>query len=800
MLTNYLKIALRTLWQNRLFTAINMLGLIVGVAGGLLIYLFLRHHLSTDRHHVHYERIVRISTDLHLDDGTVEHNPEAPPPMAQALRTRYPQVEQAGFLAGFSDMNVSFRRPGSSQVFRFLEHTGVGFAEPEWLDVLTYTFLYGHPQKALRAPNQAILTESWAKRYFGSTAGAFGQTVTLNHKAVVTVVGIVADPPGPTDTEQGLLVSLSTINQVGVGQGMTNDWYSLNSTNRVYARLKNPETLPHLQQAMPALTKREYGKSARFFRFVVQPLSELHFDVARDPAHSIRPSLLWSIGAIGVLIILAACINFVNLATAQAVGRGKEVGVRKALGSSKRQVAGQFFIETGLISFVATGMAVLLVVALLPHFNEWLQLQLSLSADRLTVGIVAGIFISITFLSGAYPAGILSGFSPWEALRGKLSTPTGSLSARKALVIGQFAVCQLLLLSALVVARQVQYLQQADLGYKKENVLLVSLPFDQAARHSAFKQTLANSADVRSVSLSALPPSSSSMFGGQIKFNGRADWEKFAIRDRLADADYLRTYNLHLLAGRNITPGDTIWEFVINETLLHKLGYQNPEQVLGKRIWHYLVPAWLPVVGVVKDFNLKSLRDEVAPCIIANWSPWYRWAGVRITGQDPTQTIQHIRQIYQQIFPDEVFEYQFLDDQVASFYETERLITRLVNTFTLLAVLICCLGLYGLVLHMVQQRTKEIGVRKVLGASVLSLVILLNKDFLKLVVVAIVVASPVAWYLMQSWLENYTYRVQIEWWGLALSGLLSVSIALLTVSYQSIRAALMNPAKSLRTE
>ncbi len=801
MLSNYLKIAWRNLLRYRNFTMLNTVGLGVGVAGALLIFLFLRYHLSTDRHQPHFNRIVRISTDLHLDDGSVEYNAEGPPPLAKALRTHYPQVEQAGFLLGIRELNVSLRRPGETQITRFLEHEGIGFVEPDWLEVMTYAWLQGDPKTALRAPNQAVLTESWAKRYFG-TVNALGQTLTLDNKAVVRVTGIVADPPGPTDTDLGLFVSLPTMYQVGVSAGAENDWWMLNSINRVYARLRNPDAITSLQATLPTLAKQHYGKMAQTFQFVVQPLADLHFDVARDPTHAVQPTLLWSLAVVGLLLIVAACINFINLATAQTLRRGKEVGIRKTLGSSRGQLAGQFLLETLLVSVAATGLGVVLASLTLPLFANWLRLPLSLQPDALTVGFVFTLLFVVVALSGAYPALVLSGVSPWSALRGKLTASAGGLSVRRGLVVVQFVVCQGLIIGALVINYQVRFMQQTDPGFAKDNVVTVRLPYGQKARHDAFKQKLSAYAPIRSVSLSALPPATvaTAMNGGQIKANGKPDWESYPVRERLADADYLPTYGLRLLAGRNITPGDTIRDYVINEALMRKLGFQRPEQALGYRLQYHLSAVPLPIVGVVKDFYQRSLRHEVGPCLIANWSAWYRTAGIRIAGQNPAQTLQFIEQTWQQVFPDQVFEYEFLDKQVARLYETERLTGQLVSTFTLLAILICCLGLFGLVSHVVVQRTKEIGVRKVLGASVMSIVALLSKDFLVLVLIAILLASPVAWYAMSRWLEGFAYKIAIEWWVFALAGLLAVGIALVTVSFQSVKAALMNPVKSLRSE
>ena len=798
MLTNYLKIALRNLRAQRSYALLNIAGLSVGMAGALMVFLFLRHHLSTDRHHTRFNRIFRIVTDVHLDDGSVEYDPEAPLPMAEALRTDYPQVEQAAFLIMLRELNVRVEQSGNNAPRRFREKQGVGLVELAWFGIMDYTWQRGNPKTALRAPGSVVLTESRAKKYFGNI-DPMGQTLMLNNKVEATVTGVLADPPLTTDTPLDVFVSLATLRQLDPEYDTT-DWYWLNSTNRLYVTLKKPEDAPVLERAFTALAKKHYGPDASVFQFHVQPMRDFHFDVARG-GNSIRASLLWSLGAVGLLLIVAACINFINLATAQALRRGKEVGIRKTLGSTRGQLVRQFMLETTLIVVTATALSVLLAAGVLPVFNDWVQVPLSLRLDWINMLFISLLLAGTVLLAGGYPALVLSGFSPHLALRGSLAASvSGSFNLRRVLIVAQFAVCQALIIGALVVAHQVRYIQRTDLGFRKDNVALVSLPYGQKSNEEAFKQQLLPYADVQSVSLTVLPPSSSVGYGGSFKFNGSAEWSKFPIRERLADADYLDTYGLKLLAGRNITPGDTIREYLINETLLHKLGFKNPQDILGKKLQYYLSSVPLPIVGVVADFHQKSLREKIEPIFIASKADSYRLASIRVSGNDPARTLERIQEIWQKTFPDEVFEYHFLDEQLARLYETETLTARLVNVFTGIAILICCLGLYGLVSFVVVQRTKEIGVRKVLGASVASIVALLSKDFLKLVLVAVIIASPIAWYFMDQWLTDFAYKVDIGWWVFALAGGLAVGIALLTVSFQSVKAALANPVESLRSE
>ncbi|QHV94460.1 ABC transporter permease [Spirosoma endbachense] len=798
MFRNYLKIAFRNLNAQRAYTLLNVVGLTIGMAGGLLIFLFIYHHLNTDRHHAKFDRIYRIVLDLHLDDGSIEHYPEAPLPMSKTLRTDYPQVDQAAFLRMNRSLTVSINRPGQTSPNRFLEQEGTAIVEAELFQIFDYQWLGGNPKTALREPNSVVLTESWAKRYFGDS-DPMGQVMELDHKVNATVTGLVADPVRPTDTNIGLFISMPTIRQLDP-EFDVHEWGQLSSTNRLYCTLKDnkPATARQIETTFPALSKKHFGDVAKAFHFHIQPLADIHFDVQRVGG-VIRLSLLGSLGLIGLFLIVIACINFVNLATAQAFRRSKEVGIRKTLGSSRIQLARQFLLETSLIVVIATILAMLVVVVSLPLFSNRVHISLSLKPNGPMLLFIGLLMAIVVLLAGGYPAFVLSGFSPWASLRGKLmASSLGGYSLRKGLVVLQFVICQILLVGSLVVMKQMNFIRQTDLGFQKDNVLIVNLPNSGKETWQAFKNKLNQYPDIKAVTLQYRPPSAGVMNGGSFKFGSKTEWVTFPVRERLADADYLKAYNLQLVAGRNISEGDSIREYVINETLAHKLGFRNPQDIIGKPMQYYLSQVPLPIVGVVKDFHQKSLHEAIAPCFIASFPAMYRQAGIRISGQSSVQTLAHIRQVWQSLYPTDVFDYEFLNDQLAQFYETETTISQLVNTFALMAMVICGLGLYGLVAFTVGQRTKEIGIRKVLGASVASIVALLSKDFLKLVLTAIVLASPVAWWAMNQWLQDFAYKIDIAWWVFVLAGLLAIAIALLTVSFQSVKAALMNPVKSLR--
>jgi putative ABC transport system permease protein len=644
-----------------------------------------------------------------------------------------------------------------------------------------------------------VITQSLAKKYFGSL-DPMGRTINLNNLTEVKITGVLADPPKTTNTDIQLFISIATLPRL-MPDFNVNDWGWLNSTDRVYFTLKNPLFAPQLEAALPALSKKHFGENASVFQFHVQPLADVHFDVRRVGGNpTVRASLLWSLGAIGLFLILIACINFINMATAQALSRGKEIGIRKTLGSTKRQVMFQFLLETALIVLVAGVLAFLFTLLCIPVFNQWLPNDSTFQFNKHAIGFLLVLIGVVTLLAGGYPAFVLSGFSPWAALKSQLSKSGQSLSLRKLLIVFQFGICQALLVGTLVVTNQVRYLHESDLGFTKDNVVVVNLPDPSTTTFEAFRNDLRAFPAIKSVSASYRPPAAAVMNGGSFKFGGKPTWETFPIRERPADSEYLETYGLHLTAGRNITSGDTIREYLVNEALLKKLNIKDPHQILGRKMETYLSPVALPIVGVVKDFHLRSFHEEIQPCFITTQADRYKKVGIKISGQNSKQTLQFIEQSWQKRYPNEVFMYEYLNDQLAKFYETETLVFQLSVVFAGIAILISCLGLYGLVLFTMTQRTKEIGIRKVLGATVASIITLISKDFLKLVALAILIASPLAWYAMNQWLQDFAYHIDIEWWMIALAGMLATGIALTTVSFQSVKAAMMNPVKSLKVE
>jgi putative ABC transport system permease protein len=683
---------------------------------------------------------------------------------------------------------------------RYLEKEGISFVSPAWFKIFDYKWLAGDPQHALAEPNAVVLTQKWAHKYFGP-ANPMGKLMRVNNQFTFKVTGLLQDFPENTDTKANMLVSLSTYKIIRP-EFPENDWGWIDSNKETFVLLPPNFTAQQFDSAMPAFSRKYHGTDAQIFRHHLQPLTDIHFNEHYKGV--IRKPLLWGLSLIGVFLVVIAGINFVNLATVQSFRRAKEIGVRKVLGSSRGQLFRQFMLETALLTLAATFLSLVLAKFLLPFLNQWtnLSLKLNFPTDPLLGLFLVLLAVAVILLAGFYPALVLAGFNPVQALKGKVALPQmRSVSLRKALVVTQFVIAQVLIICTLVIANQMKLFRNADLGFKAEAVVMVPLPEQTTGKIKALRNELKQHTNVRQVSFCFRAPASTTNNGGSFKYANRTEWETFPVRAKWGDSEYLATFGLKLLAGRNITDRDSTLELLVNETLLRKLQIRDPNQVLGKQIIvGELGDKPGKVVGVVKDFNLRSLHTDIEPCVIGNAPNIYQYAAIALQGSRITSSLATIREKWQAIYPQEVFEYQFLDEQLAHFYATEEMLGKLIQAFTWLAICISCLGLYGLISFTTVQRTKEIGIRKVLGASSATIVRLLTTDFLRLVLLANVIAWPLAGWAMHKWLQDFAYRTNISWWIFALAGLAAVGIALLTVSYQALKAAVANPVKSLRSE
>lgn len=792
MLKNYLKIAVRNLSKNKIYTFINVLGLSLGIFGSLVIFQLIKFHLLTDSHHQNSKNIYRVVMNLHLDDGSIEHEKGSPYILHEALKNDFSSVENVAYL-GQQELTLSIPSKNGSSA-KFLEKEAAAFIGADYFKVFDYQWLIGQAT-SLDTPSTVVLTEKYAKKYFGEVS-PINKVLIINNLTPVKVVGILKDIPETTDLKTEVFVSIPTLKTI-VNDDSFTEWAWFMKQRETYICLKNNTSKTAFEAQLLTFSKKYYGEMSKYYRFQLQELSDVHFNL--DFGGKISKSSIYLFSAIGILLLLVACINFINLSTAQSFKRFKEIGVRKTLGSSQAQILWQFIVEVAIITLLSVFFAIILAYFVTPLVNDWLSVNITFRQffdNQMLIFLPILILFTIT-VAGLYPSLVVSGYNPINVLKGITKSSKTGLSLRKGLVVSQFSVSIVLVAVAILVVWQIRFLHNKDIGSTKDLIIHVQIP--DTEHLETLKNRILQKPFVESISFARRPPSAEKGgSGGTIKFENR-DWEKFVARSKIADENYLDTYQIKLLTGRKPVPSDTIREILVNRKLVKDLGLKTPESILNKRLLVGDADGTGVIVGVVADFNNADLYTPIEPTVIFSLKQRYRFAAIRLNNYSGG-ILAELKAIWKGIYPNEVFEYSFYDEELSKLYKREELTRNIIISFALLTIFISCLGLMGLVNLTVSQRTKEIGIRKVLGASVSSITFLLSKDFLKLVFVAIIIASPIAYYFMNKWLNNFAFKVEIEWWIFVLSGVFIITIALLTVSYQSIKAALMNPVKSLKTE
>jgi len=811
MLSNNFKLALRNLRNQRGYTLLNVLGLAVGIAAVLLIYRIVQYELSFNKNFKNYDRIVRVVTKETSLEGEEGFTRGMPLPAMTVVKNTVPQFVASSRVKETWPTVLLPNPTGGPALKKFIMGGNKisFFAEPEFFQVFDFQWLGGEKSTALKDPNTLVLTRDMAERCFDRWENALGKVLLLDNEPM-TVQGVVADPPQNCDMPIELVVSYATLLSNREKYDHREEWGSTSSNDQMFGLLNAAGQLEAAASLVKEVGKKEYSdsESGQLASKVhlLQPFSELHHDdrYGTSATHVTSKSRLWVLSSIGFLVLLMACFNFINLSTAQALRRSKEVGVRKTLGGSQSRLFAQFMSETAVVVLVAAGLGSLLAVLTSPYLKQISEVPTELpflSQPAIWV-FLAVLTVVVTLLSGAYPALVLAGFNPVRALRSQSAADTtGGASVRKGLVVFQFMIAQALIVGTVITLGQLDYIRKMDLGFKKDLVYTFGFNGDSLSQSKlvGFKQRLLQIPNVESVAFGSDQPASGSTWATNFTFGrGTAD-QRFNTTMKFCDADFQNTYGLQMLAGRWLEPSDTSREFVVNETLLQKVGIQNPLDALGKEL-RLGRNNWRSVVGVVKDFHAHSAHREVEPLVITNSLKRMYSAGVKIRPQNIEATTAAIQREFDATYPEQVFDPTFFDESIAEFYIAEDRFSATCRGFAGLAILISCLGLLGLAAHAAQRRTKEIGIRKVLGASVAGITGLLAKDFLKLVVVAIVIASPVAYFFMQKWLADFAYRIDIQWWMFVGAGLAAVLIAFLTVGFQSVKAALANPVKSLRSE
>lgn len=808
MIKNYFKIAWRNITRHKAHAAINISGLALGIAAALLIFIVVKYELSYDTFQKNYHSTYRVVTSSTHLDGSVDYNSGIPCPAYDALKTDFPQFKKIVAVNSSSDnqFTVLGNNPNSdvAESKKFIEEGITVFTDPAYFDIFNVQWLDGNGA-SLAEPGNVILDQSTATKYFGDWKNAAGQYIKMDNTILLRVTGVVADMPSNTSFPIKRFASYETFKNSPDIFGYSAGWGSISSNHQIYFTLPDNVNVKDIEAQMASFVKKHFTNAGSNKRsLVVQPMSDLHFNTRYEALgdHSSSKPILWTLSFIGILIIVMASINFINLATAQAVGRSKEVGIRKVLGGSRAQLIRQVMGETFLIVCTSVLLAVLIGKLVLPWLGTvtFVPAGIPLFTTQ-TIIFLISVLVAVTLLSGSYPALIVSGFKPALALKSKINAASiGGISLRRILVVVQFAISQILIIGTIIAVSQMNYVRDADLGFNKEAVMIIPLNADSVnlQRLDPVKHQLQQNSNIISVSFASDEASSENNWGSNFAFDHHED-APFHVFSKYADNDYFKTFGLQLVAGRVYNASDTTTEYVINETLAKRLGLKSPADAVGKDL-QMGGGQWFPVVGVVKDFRVNSLREEMKPLTIAARKDFYYTVAIKLRTQQLQKTTAAIQEVWEKTFPEYAFTSHFSDETVERFYRQENQLALLYKIFAGIAIFISCLGLYGLVSYMAVQKTKEVGIRKVLGASMGNIVVLFSREFTILIAVAFVIAVPVGWYVMQGWLQNFAYRIDIGVGVFMLAILASLLIAWITVGYKAIRAALTNPVKALRTE
>jgi ABC-type antimicrobial peptide transport system permease subunit len=814
MFKNYFKTAFRSLIRNRNYTIINIAGLAVGIAVCMMIFIIIQFQTNFDSFHTKKDRIYRVLTEYHhADAANIFYGKAVPYPMPVGLKTTFSQIEQVAPVYASQNNQLLIPDDNGKTTKTFKEDRGVFFTEPSFFKMFDYPLLAGS-YESLKDPNNVLLTKEIAEKYFGDWKTAIGKTIKLeaggyifeHGTEILKVTGILATIPVNTDFQLKLVVAYGT-GFTGSIMAKSGNWDGTTSDFGCYIMLPPDISIDNFNQQLRAYVKKVKSPENKDSH-IIQLLSAVHYDTqAGDYSNkTISHALLNVLWLIAAFILLIACVNFVNLSTAQAVNRAKEVGVRKVLGSNKSQLKTQFITETFLIVTSAVLLATVITTLALPSVNQLLELSLSFNilTNPAIILFLLSVSIVVTALAGFYPSIVLSRFNPVNALKSKLTANTAKgIPLRRGLVVFQFIIAQALIIGTLIIVKQMNYFMDQPLGFDKNAIVNVPFRVDslRISRLDYLKEKLLSVNGVQAVSFSSnTPVEQDDDMWTTFKFNQAIKETDFYAISKFADNEYVPTYKLSLIAGRNLQPSKPTREFLVNESLVKSLGIKNPEDILNKEISMWGDNIKCPVVGVIKDFNDRSFRHDLAPLLITTNVTMYNQAGIKLATTNISSTLQSVKKIWEETFPNFVYEYKFLDDKIENFYKQESQLSSLYKIFAVIAILLSCLGLYGLASFMAVQRIKEVGIRKVLGATASRIIYLFSKEFILLIGIAFVIAAPVTWYYMNNWLQDYAYRINISWWLFAVGGLVAIIIALITISFQAIKAAIANPIKSLKTE
>ena len=800
MIKNYFTISLRNIARNKVFASINVLGLSLGMACAILIYTFVTYHLGFDNFHPNPNRIYRIVTETHFEN--TDYSQWVPQPLGKAFNNDFSFAEKTARIRSYRSVIVSL--PEEKEMKKFQEDNVVAFAEPTFFEIFNLPLISGRESGILDKPYTTVVTRSIALKYF-NTIDVVGKTlrVTALDKSVdFHITGVLKDIPANSDHRNQIYLSYANLKDYNAYYASDDSWGSLNRGMQCFVLLKSGIAPGVVEKALPSLVNKYYNEEdAKIFQFRLQAMADIHFDPAFGG--TFNKKYVWMLVLTGFFMITIACVNFINLATAQILNRSKEVGVRKVLGSFRYQLFLQFIIETGMIAVLAVLVSYVVVQLALPFINGILKERLSvdlLDQWQMPAFIVTMLFL-LVFISGTYPAILLTRFQPARALKGKFAgSDNGGLTLRRLLIVTQFVIAQILIISMIVIDNQLQYSKTSDLGFDKDAIVMMPIPDSNEEKMKLLSSRIEQVPGVDQTTLCFDAPATSIYTTTSVRYDNHVKDEPWEINLKDGDDKYLQTFGLKLIAGRDLLPTDTMRAFLVNETFVKRLGIKSVDEVIGRKL--SIVGGTIngTIEGVVKDFHNNSFHEPIsAICIMTNFDR-FRTIGVKVDLAQVQPLINTFSELWSETYPDHVFSYQFLDDRVAAFYESDVAMLTLVKGIAFIAILISCLGIFGMVSFMAIRKTKEIGVRKVLGANVSSILWLFEKEFVVLVLIAFMIAAPVGWLLMDKWLQGFVYSVPISPDTFVLTIGSTMIVAALTVSYHSLRSALANPVKSLRNE
>jgi putative ABC transport system permease protein len=812
MIKNFFRSTWRQLSRHKIYTTINIAGLALGIACGLVIYKIINYETGFDRYHKNYSTIYRLINRMELPEEGIEYFEGQVHPLGEAIRNDFPEVNSV--MTFYAKKGQVIIENSKGTIDRYLENEGLVYAEPELFEIFDFDFLAGNPQNALSNEGSVVITSSLAQKYFnlvpGNISDALGKSININNKTSFTITGVIADTPENTDLPFTLIADYKSQTASNPYFNNGTDWQEYNSATNCYLQLPGKVSRADFEnQLAPFLTKYIGPDSPVNQKYILQPLSELHYGAVDNYSERQVPKRsLYLLGFIGLFIILLGSVNFINLSTAQSSRRSKEIGVRKIAGVSKFQLVAQFIGETILISSVAAFIGVLISHFLFNYLDDILgyRLNLEMMENPGTILFLILSALSIGFISGLYPSFVMARMNPVGNLKNELlvNNSSNSGSLRRTLVIFQFAISLILITGTLVMHKQIRYFLNSDLGFNKDAILVVPLPDASTDKLAVLKSELLNNPDIEKVSYETRSPMADWRVGNPINY---PTLEKDVYNGNLktVDEDYLDLYELKLVAGKNISEVKNTGEALVNRKVTELLGFGDPNEAVGEMFNYGKENFEFTITGVVEDFHAQSLQQEMDYVILSNLAFNIKEMAIKINPATVklagyTTTTEKVEKEWSKIFPKDIFEYRFLDSQIANFYNGEINTFKLIQLFAIIAIFIASLGLYGLISFIANQKIKEIGIRKVNGARIIEVITMLNISFLRWISIASIISIPLAWYLMNRWLDNFAYRIKISWWIFALAGITALVIALMTVSRESFRAATMNPVEALKYE